>query len=66
IREDTIEVPVQIKGKLRSKIRVPADADRSALEAAAQADEKIQQALRGQTVVKIIVVPGRMVNFVTK
>ncbi len=66
IKEDTIEVPVQIRGKLRSKISVPAEADRDALEAAARADTRIADLLTDQSVVKVIVVPGRLVNFVTK
>jgi leucyl-tRNA synthetase len=66
LKEDTIEVPVQIRGKLRGRIQVPADADRDALEAAARADEKIAEQLAGQQVVKVVVVPGRLVNFVTR
>ena len=64
--EETIEIPVQINGKLRSRIRVPADASRDDLEAAARADAKIAQLLRNQHVLKTIVVPGRLVNFVTR
>jgi leucyl-tRNA synthetase len=66
IQEDTVEIPVQIRGKLRSRILVAADADEAVMEASARADEKITQLLEGQTVVKVIVVPGRMVNFVTR
>jgi leucyl-tRNA synthetase len=66
IRESTIEIPVQIKGKLKAKIKIPADADKAAMEAAALADPKITELLEGKDVVKTIVVPGRMVNFVTK
>ena len=66
LKEETIEVPVQINGKLRSKIHVAPDADKAALEAAARADEKIAEQLKGATVVKVIVVPGRLVNFVIK
>lgn len=66
LREDTVEVPVQIKGKLRARIQVPADADAQALEQAARDEPKIKELLDGQTVVKVIVVPGKMVNFVTK
>ena len=66
IKEETVEVPVQINGKLRGKIRVAADANKPALEAAARADAKIAELLAGKTVVKSIVVPGRMVNFVVK
>ncbi len=65
-RDETIEVPVQIQGKLRSRIHVPAGANREELEAAARADEKIAQLLRDQVVLKTVVVPGRLVNFVTR
>ncbi len=66
IREDTIEVPVQINGKLRGRIQVAAESDKAALESAARGDAKIAELLAGKTVVKAIVVPGRMVNFVVK
>jgi len=66
IKEDTIEIPVQICGKLRGRILVPADADRETMEAAARAEPKIAEMLEGKTVLKVIVVPGRMVNFVAK
>ncbi len=66
VQESTIEVPVQIQGKLRSKIRVPADADRAALEQAARDDERIKELVAGKMIVKTIVVPGRLVNFVVK
>jgi len=64
--EDTVEVPVQFNGKLRSKIMVPANCDAAAMEAAARGDEQVQKNLEGRTVVKVIAVPGRMVNFVVK
>jgi leucyl-tRNA synthetase len=66
LKEDTIEIPIQIKGKLRSKLVVPIDADAAQLEALARADARTAELLAGQQVVKVIVVPGRMVNFVTK
>jgi leucyl-tRNA synthetase len=66
IREDTVEVPVQINGKLRWRIQVPTDSDQPSLEAAARADAKVAELLAGKTVVKAIVVPGRLVNFVVK
>jgi len=66
IKEDVIEVPIQINGKVRGRILVPADADQSALETAAKSDPKIAPQLEGKTIVKSIVVPGRMVNFVVK
>jgi leucyl-tRNA synthetase len=66
IKEDTIEVPVQINGKLRSRIRVPAEADCDTLERAARLDQRIADHLKLKQEVKVIVVPGRMVNFVVK
>jgi leucyl-tRNA synthetase len=62
--EDTIELPVQVNGKFRSKIFVAADADNALVEAAALADDKVQHALGGATPKKVIVVPGRTVNIV--
>jgi leucyl-tRNA synthetase len=62
--EDTMEYPVQINGKVRSRITVAADADAKAVEAMAFADSKVQEALAGATPKKVIVVPGRMVNIV--
>jgi leucyl-tRNA synthetase len=66
IKEDTIEVPIQVNGKLRAKIQVPAEADREALEAAARNHPRVIELLEGKTVVKTVVVPGRMVNYVVK
>jgi leucyl-tRNA synthetase len=65
-KEDTIEIPVQIKGKVRAKITVPADAGRDDLEAAAKADPKVVQLIGDKRIVKIVVVPGRLVNFVVR
>jgi leucyl-tRNA synthetase len=62
--EDTVEVPVQVNGKVRGRIVVPAGADEATLEAAARADERVAVHLAGKTVRKAVVVPGRMVNFV--
>ncbi len=64
--EDTIEIPVQINGKLRGKIVAPTGSDSAALEALARADGKVAEQLAGKNIVKVIVVPGRMVNFVVK
>ena len=64
--EDEIEIPVQVLGKLRARIRVPAGADAAAMEAAARASADVQKHLDGKTVVKVICVPKRMVNFVVK
>jgi leucyl-tRNA synthetase len=64
--EDTIEIPIQINGRLRGKILAPAGADHAALESLARTEAKIADHLAGKTIVKTIVVPGRMVNFVVK
>jgi leucyl-tRNA synthetase len=66
VHEDTVEVPVQINGKLRARISVPAGAAQADLEQAARADARIAELLAGQNLVKVVVVPGRMVNFVVK
>ncbi|MCZ6786141.1 MAG: leucine--tRNA ligase, partial [Planctomycetota bacterium] len=63
---DEIEVPVQINGKLRAKVRVEAGAAPDAIKEAARRNEKIAGYLDGATIVKEIVVPGRLVNFVVK
>jgi leucyl-tRNA synthetase len=64
LKADTIEVPVQVNGKVRSRIVVPADSDEKALEAAALADEKVQAHLAGKKIVKVIVAKGKLINFV--
>ncbi len=63
-----VEIPVQINGKVRSRITMPGAAaqDQKQMEKLAQADEKIESALTGKTVHKIICIPGRMVNIVAK
>lgn len=66
VAEDTVEVPVQINGKLRAKILVPADANPQAMQEIAEASEDVQSHIAGKNVVKVIAVPGRMVNFVVK
>ena len=53
-------------GKVKSRITVAADADKKTITAAAMADERIAALLEGKTIVKTIVVPGRMVNIVAK
>jgi leucyl-tRNA synthetase len=66
IKLSEVEVPLQINGKLKGKIVVPADANAEQLETAARGYEKLQELLDGKQIVKAIVVPGRMVNFVVK
>jgi leucyl-tRNA synthetase len=65
-KEDEIEIPVQINGKLIAVVRVPSGSDAKAIEAAALADEKVRSRTVGKNVVKVIVVPGRAVNLVVK
>jgi leucyl-tRNA synthetase len=64
LKSDTIELPVQVNGKVRGKVTVAADADQPTVLAAAKADGRIAEHLTGKKLVKEIVVPGRMVNFV--
>jgi leucyl-tRNA synthetase len=61
---DTAEYPIQVNGKVRSRVVVPADASREDVQAAALADEKIVALLDGGAPRKVIVVPGRLVNIV--
>jgi leucyl-tRNA synthetase len=61
---DEIELVVQVNGKLRASIRVPAAADRSAIEQAAIADSNVQKFVAGQAVKRVVVVPGKLVNVV--
>ncbi|MCA9022225.1 MAG: hypothetical protein KDA74_18880, partial [Planctomycetaceae bacterium] len=60
------EIPVQVNGKLRSKVSVAADADQATMQQTAEQDETIAQHLEGKTIVKAIVIPGRLINFVVK
>jgi leucyl-tRNA synthetase len=62
--EDTLEIPVQVNGKLRDVIKVPANADNATVEAAAKASEKVQQFIAGKTIKKVIIVPKKLVNIV--
>ena len=62
--EDTVTLPVQVNGKRRSQISVPADMSKDDIEVMAKADEAIARSLEGLTVRKVIVVPGRIVNIV--
>jgi leucyl-tRNA synthetase len=65
-KEDEIEIPVQINGKLISVVRVAAGSDAKTIETAALADEKVRARTAGKNIVKVIVVPGRAVNLVVK
>ncbi|TAK78870.1 MAG: leucine--tRNA ligase [Gammaproteobacteria bacterium] len=61
---ETIELVVQINGKLRSRIRVPHDADKQVIETKVKEDTKVQQAIQGQAIKKVIIVPNKLVNVV--
>lgn len=63
---DSIEMVVQINGKVRQKLQLPPDTDKATVEATAMADDKIQELIAGQTIVKVIVVPNRLINIVVK
>ncbi len=62
--EDTLEIPVQVNGKLRDVIKVPANADNATLEAAAKASEKAKSFIDGKAIRKVIVVPKKLINIV--
>ena len=65
-REEEIEIPIQINGKNRSRITVPAGLPEAELQTRALADEKIHALLEGKSVVKVIVVPDKLVNIVAR
>jgi leucyl-tRNA synthetase len=62
--EETLEIPVQVNGKLRDRITVPADASQGQIEAAALASAKVKAFIEGKAVKKIVVVAKRLVNVV--
>jgi leucyl-tRNA synthetase len=66
LKDDTVEIPVQVQGKLRGRVTVPADAAADAMQAAAAADPTLAELLAGKEIVKVVAVPGRLVNFVVK
>ena len=65
-KEDEIEYPVQINGKLRSRVTVPADSPEELVRERAFAEEKVKAAVEGKQIVKVIVVPGKLVNIVVR
>ncbi|MGB7600697.1 MAG: leucine--tRNA ligase [Candidatus Sulfotelmatobacter sp.] len=65
-KEEELEIPVQVNGKLRGRIVVPADAGESVVVERALADEKVKSAIAGKQIVKKIYVPGKLVNVVVK
>jgi leucyl-tRNA synthetase len=66
LADSTIELPVQINGKVRAKINVPAEADAATVLAIAKQEPRIAELIAGKQIVKEVVVPGRLVNIVVK
>jgi leucyl-tRNA synthetase len=64
LAQETLELVVQVNGKLRGKISVEATAGREQIEAQALADTQVQRFLEGKPVKKLIVVPGKLINIV--
>ena len=64
--EDEIEIPVQVMGKLRGRVKIPVAATPAEMEEAAKADAEVAKFLEGRTIVKVVAVPKRMVNFVIR
>lgn len=62
--DDTIELPVQVAGKMKGKVTMPADADEETVKSLVLADDKIVAALEGRSIRKLILVPGRIVNLI--
>jgi leucyl-tRNA synthetase len=65
-KEEEVEIAVQVNGKIKARITVPADANDEAVHSLALADEKVKAAIEGKEVVKVLVVKGRLVNIVVK
>ena len=64
--DDELEIPVQVNGKLRGQVQVPADATDDQVEQAALANDKVRTWIAGKQVVKVIVVPKKLVNIVVR
>jgi leucyl-tRNA synthetase len=65
-KEEEIEIPVQVNGKLRGRVLVPADAGEELVKQGALADEKVKAAIAGKKIVKTIYVPGKLLNLVVR
>ena len=66
LTRDEVEIALQINGKLRDRMPAPADADREQLETLARDRPRVQAHIDGKNVVKVIVVPSKLVNFVVR
>ena len=65
-RDEELEVPVQVNGKLRAVVKLAPDARSEDMQRAALAEAKVQAAIAGKQVVKVVVVPGKLINIVVK
>ncbi len=65
-REQELEIPIQINGKLRAVARLPLDASGEDMQQAALSETKVQSAVAGKQIVKVIVVPGKLINIVVR
>jgi len=65
-KEEEVEIPVQVNGKLRGRVLVPTDAGESLVKERALADEKVKAAIAGKQIGKTIYVPGKLLNFVVR
>ena len=65
-KEEEIEIPVHVNGKLRSLVVVPAEATQDTIQERALADEKIKALIEGKQIIKVIVVPAKLINIVVR
>jgi len=65
-REEELEIPVQVNGKLRAVVRLLPDAGNEAMQQAALAEPRVQAAIAGKQVIKVVVVPNKLINIVVK
>jgi leucyl-tRNA synthetase len=65
-REDELEIPVQVNGKLRAVVRLLLNAGSEAMQQAALAEPRVQAAITGKQVLKVVVVPNKLINIVVK
>ncbi|MBQ6474510.1 MAG: class I tRNA ligase family protein, partial [Victivallales bacterium] len=66
MKVSSLEILVQVNGKPKARIMMPADADQNTMQALAKENQSVQQAISGKSIAKAIAVPGRLVNFVVK
>ena len=64
--KDTVEIVVQINGKIKEKINIPGDLSREEMEKIAMEDEKVKGLTEGKNIVKVIAVPNKLLNIVVK